>query len=129
MHVSRYDSKKLFVIFLVVMIALTIEIGISNIADILSKQAITFWGVTLFVVIAVIYVVGQYFILGLVKAKNEETEIKPRFLGISGKTVTIVQYFLTAIMVFVVLQIIITSHYYTNLLSAALRSAMDLLSF
>ena len=101
------------------MIALTIEIGISNIADILSKQAITFWGVTLFVVIAVIYVVGQYFILGLVKAKNEETEIKPRFLGISGKTVTIVQYFLTAIMVFVVLQIIITSHHYTNLLSAA----------
>jgi hypothetical protein len=119
LHVSRYDSKKLFVMFLVAMIALIIDIGISNIADILSKQAVTFWGVTLFVIIAVIYVLGQYFILGLVKAKNEETDTRRRFLNIASKTVTIVQYFLTAIMMFVVLQIIITSQFYTNLLSAA----------
>lgn len=77
----------------------------------------------------VIYVVGQYFILGLVKAKNKETDIKPHFLSISSKTVTIVLYFLTAITVFVVLQIIITSHYYTNLLSAATTISYGLAIF
>lgn len=76
-----------------------------------------------------IYVGGQYFILGLVKAKNKETDIKPHFLSISSKTVTIVQYFLTAIMVFVVLQIIITSDYYTDLLSAATTVSYGLAIF
>jgi hypothetical protein len=131
LQVPRYDSRKLFVIFSVVMVALAIEVGISTIADILSKQTITFWGVTLFVAIALIYIVGQYFILGLVKARKKETDQKlnKRFLTISSKTATIVQYLLSAIMVFVVLQIIIVSHYYTDLLAVSTALSYGLAIF
>jgi hypothetical protein len=47
--VSRYDSKKLFVIFLITMVALVIDSAIAGIADIVIQQVITFWGRVLFV--------------------------------------------------------------------------------
>ena len=78
--ISQYDGRKLFVMFLIVMVALVIEYGISNVADILSKQITTFQGIALFIVIAAIYVVGQYFILQMIKATNRESKIKANWL-------------------------------------------------
>lgn len=80
--------------FLIVMIALVIEYGISNVADILSKQITTFQGIALFIVIGIIYVVGQYFILEMIKAKNRESKIKAPFIEFVTKSVTIVNYVL-----------------------------------
>jgi hypothetical protein len=119
LKVSRYDRRKMFVTFLILMIALTIDVSISNIADILTSQTVTFWDIALFIAISDVYAVGQYLILGMVKAKNKESKIKSGYSRITNNIVTIVQYILTAIIVFVVLQIGVTSHYYSNLLSAA----------
>jgi hypothetical protein len=119
LRAPRYNNRQFFVIFLVVMAALMIDDLISIVADILSKLAVTFWGVALFIGIAAIYAFGQYFILEMVKAKNKESKVKPPNSKPLEKTVTLVQYVLTAIMVLVVLQIISISHYYTNLLTAS----------
>jgi hypothetical protein len=99
------------------MIAIVIEYGISNVADILSKQIITPEGIVLFIVIAAIYVVGQYLILQMIKAKNRESKVKIPFSRLIDKVVTVVNYVLAAIMVFVVFQIVVIAHFYTNLLS------------
>jgi hypothetical protein len=115
--------------FLIVMIALVIEYGISNVADILSKQITTFQGIALFIVIAAIYVVGQYFILEMIKAKNRESKIKAPFSKFVTKSVTIVNYVLAAIMIFIILQIAIISHYYTNLLSVSVAISYGLAIF
>ena len=74
LHVSRYDSKKLFVMFLIVIIAIQLDVGISNIVDIVNKQTVTFWGIVIFTIIAAIYILGQYFILQMVKAKIGRTK-------------------------------------------------------
>ena len=125
--ISRYDRRKLFITFLIVMIALAVDVFISSIADIVSNQTVTFWGLSLFIAISAVYIVGQYIILGMVKAKNKEAKVRSHYIKRLDMTVTIVQYVLTAIMVFVVLQIIVTSHYYTNLLSVLpLPLVMDL---
>jgi hypothetical protein len=117
----------MFLLFLVVMIALTIDIGISVVADIVAKQAVSLLGITLFVVISGIYCVGQFFILEMVKAKNRENRILSsnpnRFFD---RVVTIVQYVLVAIMILVVIQILSTSHYYTYLLIAAVAASYGL---
>jgi hypothetical protein len=117
--ISQYDRRKLLITFLVVMSIVIIDISISSIADIVSKQAVTFWGITLFIVISAVYTVGQYLILGMIKVKNKESKIQSRYGRTIDKTATIAQYALTAIMIFVVLQVIIASHYYASLLIAA----------
>lgn len=101
------------------MISLLIDASISIIADIVSKQTVTFWGIALFTVIAAIYVLGQYFILKIVKAKSKESKITQGNFSFLEKTMRIVRYVLIAIMVFVVLEIIVISHYHTNLLITA----------
>lgn len=70
--------------------ALVIEYGISNVDDILSKLIITPEGIVLFIVIAAIYVVGQYLILQMIKAKNRESKIKTPFSRLIDKLVTVV---------------------------------------
>jgi hypothetical protein len=111
------------------MIALIIDISISSIADIVSKQAVTFWGITLFIVISAVYTAGQYLILGMIKVKNKESKIQSLYGRTLDKTVIIVQYVLTAIMIFVVLQVVVTSHYYTSLLIAATTISYGLAIF
>jgi hypothetical protein len=101
------------------MAALTTDTLISSIADIVSKEITSAGGIALFVAISAAYVFGQYFILEMVKAKSRESKIRPAHARMLENTVTITQYALTAILVFTVLQIIITSQYNTVLLIAS----------
>lgn len=101
------------------MIALVIDLFISNIADIVSSQIVTFWGISLFVALSVVYVVGQYLIIGMVKTKNKEDNVSSYNVKKFDMAATILQYIVTAITLFVILQIIVTHNYYTSLLSAA----------
>src|SRR5690349_18492099 len=113
----QYDTKRFFVAFLVLIIALIIDIGISNIADIVSKQVANILGVALFTTIAAVYIFSQYFIRGMIKAKNKESNFRRGHILKLEKFVTIIQSILAGIMIFVVLEIIFTSQYYINLLT------------
>jgi nitrogen-specific signal transduction histidine kinase len=127
--VPRYDNRKLFLIFFLVATALVIDISISNVADIISKQAISVWGISLFIAISAIYTIGQYYILETVKAKTRISKIRAPFFSTLEMMVTIVQYTLTAITVIVVLQIVVISHYHTNLLTLATSASYGLAVF
>ena len=96
-----------------------IDATIGNLADIFRDFTVSFWGVALFVGFSITYGFGQYFLLNIVKAKNKEQDIKRTHFKMLEKTVTAVQYILIAIIVFVVLQIIFTSQYYTAVLNIA----------
>jgi hypothetical protein len=114
-----YSNRKIFVLFLILIVVQAIDATIGNLADIFRDFAVSFWGVALFVGFSIIYGFGQYFLLNIVKAKNKEQEIKRTHFKMLEKTVTAVQYILIAIMVFVVLQIIFASQYYTAVLNIA----------
>jgi len=126
MNSSGYNRRGLFVMFIIVMIALTIDVSISNVADIISKQAVSFWGIFLFTIIATICIMGLFFILQMIKAKNKDSKFRYRNIQKLEKTTTIVQYSLMGIMALVVLQIILTSHYYTTLLILAVAISYGL---
>jgi hypothetical protein len=111
----NYSEKKLFIVFFVMMTALVVENSISQVSDIVTDQIASFWGLALFVTIAAVYAVGQFFMLEIVKSKTRQ-----RTLGATMRTsesvITIVQYLLTSVVVFIILQMLFSSQYYKDLL-------------
>jgi putative Mn2+ efflux pump MntP len=71
-----YSNRKIFVLFLILIVMQAIDATIGNLADIFRDFAVSFWGVALFVGFSIIYCFGQYFLLTMIKAKNKEQEIE-----------------------------------------------------
>jgi hypothetical protein len=66
-----------------------------------------------FVIIAAVYSVGQYFILEFVKHRSIEIRAKDVHLRFIHLIIKVAQYFLVAVLIFVVLEILLTSSYHT----------------
>jgi signal transduction histidine kinase len=117
LHVSvtGYSNRIFFVIISIVVSSLIIDISLSNISDLISVS--TDWGFSVFIAIAIVYAVGQYLILEFVKQKSKKIRIKSQHINKLSTLITIVQYILTATIVFVTLQIIVNSYYYTSILT------------
>jgi hypothetical protein len=112
----EYSSRRFLIIFIVVMIALNFDAAIANDADILSKFAISFWGLLLFIMICLISVFGQYYILRVIKEKNRQAQLKPDINDQIEKLITIAQYTLIGLTAAVVFQLLGFNHYNTHLL-------------
>jgi signal transduction histidine kinase len=117
LHVSvtGYDNRIFLVIISIVVSSLIIDISLSNISDLISVS--TDWGFSAFIAIAIVYAVGQYLILEFVKQKSKKIRIKSRHINKLSTLITIAQYILTTTIVFVTLQIIMNSYYYTSILT------------
>lgn len=131
---QHYDRKKLFVVFLTLIAALTIDVEISDLAP-----SVTFRGIMTFTIVAGVFVVGQVVILSMIKAKNNEKDSKnyrqhrhrhnqprERLVVVVDKTVTITQYILLAVMLSIFIQIFAVSYYYTNLLTISVSASYGL---
>lgn len=113
----NFSRRKLFIAFFIVIIAQIIDATIGNLSDVLKQFTISLGGISLFLVISGICIFGQFFILGMVKKRNKDQIIKGIRFNTFERIVTIVQYALTAIMIIVAMQIIISSQYYTFLIN------------
>ncbi|MGA7543854.1 MAG: hypothetical protein WBW34_12400, partial [Nitrososphaeraceae archaeon] len=112
--VTVNSSRKFLVIISIVISSLIIDISLGNVSDIINVS--TSWGFSAFIGIAVVYAVGQYLILEFVKQKSKRIRMKSPHNKLST-IVTLVQYILTAIIVFIILQIFVNYYYYTSLLT------------
>lgn len=110
------------------MIALLVDLSVSQVADIVSRESITATGIATFVGIAVVFSIGQYYMLNMVKARNRMVGFKPPKIHAVEQLVTFVQYILIGIVFLVVLQILSIAHYYTNLLTVAVTLSYGLAS-
>jgi hypothetical protein len=108
-------SRKFLTIVSIAISSLIIDISLSNISDITSIS--TSRGFATFIVIAVVYVIGQYLILKFVKQKSKRIRSKLPHFNKLGTIITVIQYGLTAIIIFTLLQILVNSYYYTFLLN------------
>src|SRR5918995_1563310 len=113
--VAGYNSRKFLVVISIVVSLLIIDISLSNISDIVSVS--TSWGFAAFIAIAIVYAVGQYLILEFVKQKSKRIRMKSPHFNKLSTIMTIIQYVLTAIIVFIILQIFVNSYYYTSMLT------------
>ncbi|HEY9388117.1 MAG TPA: HAMP domain-containing sensor histidine kinase [Nitrososphaeraceae archaeon] len=116
---SKINNKAFFLVVAAVIFALIIDAMINFVADFVSDRIVSNWGITLFILVAIVCAAGQYFILEFVKHKIKEIRSKSKYLNTMHKVVTVVQYSLTGLMFFVILQILITRQYYLENLIAA----------
>lgn len=114
--VSRIDEKKLLVIVSIMVIAMMIDSEIGFVADFVAEMISSPTGIALFICIAVIFAVLQYFILGYVKKLSNESTTKALHLGVTHTAVIIAQYVLVAMIAFVIVQILVLSQYNTIIL-------------
>ena len=113
--VTGYSSRKFLVIISIVISALIIDISLSNISDMISVS--TNWGFAAFIAIAIVYAAGQYLILDFVKQKSKNIRFRSPHFNRLHTIMTIVQYVLTAIIVFIILQMFVYSYYPTSMLT------------
>jgi hypothetical protein len=116
-HVSAtgYNSRKFLVIISIVVSSLITDISLSNISDLISVS--TIWGFVSFIAIAIVYAVGQYLILDFVEQKSKSIRLKSPHFNKLRTIITIVQYVLTGIIIFIILQIFVNSYYYSFMLA------------
>jgi hypothetical protein len=114
--VSRFDGKKLLVLISIMVVAMMVDSEIGFVSDFLAEMISSPAGIALFVSIAIIFAVIQYFILGYVKELRKEGTAKALHLSRTHKAVTIAQYVLVAMIAFVIVQILVLSQYNTIVL-------------
>jgi hypothetical protein len=98
------------------MAAIVVEQSYSQVADFLSDQIASFWGIVLFVITSSMYLFGSFVILEMIKAKNRESGLTS--MRMVEFIITIIQYILSSIIVIVVLQVLFSSQYNKDLLTA-----------
>jgi hypothetical protein len=97
----------------VAIIVITIDSEIGYVADFIPEQISSRGGVFAFIVIAAIFVITQYFIIGHVKQSNKETRERVSRLLTLHTGVSVAQYILAAVIALVILQILLTQQYST----------------
>jgi hypothetical protein len=108
---SRFDSRNLLVLMIVVIITLIVDSEIAIVADFIPTKISSNFGLISFIGIAIVFAVSQYFILSSVKQTNKETRIKALHLRVTHLIVSIAQYVLAGILAFVIIQILTTQQY------------------
>jgi hypothetical protein len=116
----------------VLVASLIIDISLSRISNLgINQLSFASTKLAIFVAIGVVYVTGQYFILGWVSQKNtreSKTNEAPPF-DVIAASVTIVQLIITAILVVIIFQIFTESYYSTILLITATEISYSLAIF
>jgi hypothetical protein len=115
--------------FVLVIVVQIVDTVIGSLADILKEFTVSLSGVVLFVVMSVVYGFGQYSILGMVKSRNKEKQIRNKHFNVLENIVSIIQYFLLAALVLVVLQVLVNSGYSTIILRFATVISYGLAAF
>ena len=119
--ISKFGSRSVFIVIPFMIIAVIIDTSIIKISGFTTDRISPSLGIAIFTVMAVVYTVGQYLILGFVKSKiNEIISNKQLHLNVIHKVVSITQYAVIAILVSIILQMIITSGYNIFLVSVVL---------
>lgn len=121
----RSKDKRLFILFSAVVALLIPDTMINYVSDFIYPQLVKFWGVALFVLIAILFCIGQYYILNFVRRKSKEMRSKDLYLKTIHIIVTAAQSILAFLVILVVLEILFTSQYHTSILTVA--SAINLL--
>ena len=104
-------DKRLIVLMLVVTVTITIDSEIGYVADFVPEQVSSNTGIFVFILIAVIFAITQYFILDYVKQLNRETRQRVPHLTRLHTGISVAQYLLAVVIAIVILQILFIQQY------------------
>jgi hypothetical protein len=126
LFVPAFDSKKLFIIMIIVAVTLIVDTEISTISDMIPEKISSSIGLVTFVGIWMIFAVSQFYILAYVKKSNKESRVKARYLNLMHGIVTIAQFVLAGLIGLVILQMFIAHQYNTAMLYSAISISYGL---
>ena len=124
-----YNNTTILVVVSIVIASLIVDTLLVKISVVNSIQSDPNWRVAGFTVIGAVYVIGQYLVLSFVNHKSRTIMMKEKLhLKAIYKIVVIVQSVLTVILVYVLVQMVITSSYDIFMLIAAMTISYSLAS-
>jgi hypothetical protein len=110
----------IFVTVSIIIVAFLVDTSLNKISDLFTGQTPLGWRIFVFIVIGIIYLTGQFLLLGFVKSKIQETRTRLKLrLNIIHKMAMITQSALTAIFLFVLLEMFALSNYNVAILIVA----------
>jgi hypothetical protein len=125
-HSSHYaftkdSGKRAFIVVSIIFITLLLDTSIIRISD-LTLKSTSSWTIGFFAIIAAISLVGQNLILRFIKQKVDESTAVQKSLRLNSmyKVAVTVHYILAAILLFVILEMLMTSRYDVVLLTTAI---------
>ena len=118
-------------IFSIILITiLVVDTSLSKVSDLLGKRSYLGWSTSVYIVLTVAFAVAQVFLLRFTKKKIMDLGInKMPHLKLLHSMVTVTQYILIAIILFLSYQLIVTSHYNTVILAIVTTISLALALF
>jgi hypothetical protein len=117
---QQHENNKTFVIIILLISVLIIDISLFRISDLIRVYMTPVRTTSLFVFITVVYLLGQHILIRFARIRSRQIGQQGYLhLRALDKSVTITQYLLTGIIVFVLLQVLIFSEFYTSAVSVA----------
>jgi drug/metabolite transporter superfamily protein YnfA len=109
-------SNKTFIIIAAVTISfLSVELLLSNIS--LATSVSSYENIVIFVLVAIMFIVGQHLIFAFLRNNTRTVVNKSTSISLLAKAIIPFQYFLVAIILFIIFQMLVESRYSTWLLT------------
>jgi hypothetical protein len=105
------NSKKVSIIVYVVLASLVVDTILNQNEEIHAYLKSQGWDISVFIILAAIAMVGQYYILEFVKYRSSDIRSRAPHLDISHKVTTFLQYVIIIVFIFVVSEIVIIQQY------------------
>jgi hypothetical protein len=106
-----FSSKQLLILMIVVVITIAIDSEIGFVADFIPSQLSSNWGIAVFISMAIVFAITQYFLLAYVRQINKDTRSRVLHLGLTHSVVSIAQFILAGVLAIVILQILSLQQY------------------
>ena len=122
--ISRSNRTFVFVILSIVIVALIVDTSIVKVYRFITPPLSLEWDIAAFIAIAIIYIVVQFLLL-----KQVETRVKTGklfALNLIHKIIFLIQCVLTALLIFVILQIVLNSAYISIVVVIAIAISYSL---
>jgi hypothetical protein len=117
---QQHENNKTLAIIILLISVLIIDTSLFRISDLIRVYVTPIWATSLFVFMSVVYLLGQHILIRFARTKSRQIrELGYLHLKALDKSVTIIQYLLSGIIVFVLLQVVIFSEFYTSAVSMA----------
>lgn len=123
---QRYEARQIYLIASILIAFLLVDSVLNYIPDFAADFLASAGGFALFICVTAAYGMGWYFILKFIKQSSESLRAKVRMFNWMHAAVRVIQYILLAIIIGVILQMVVLSHYYTAMLTVATSISLGL---
>jgi hypothetical protein len=120
------NDRKISVVVYITLITIVVDTMINQNVHRLVSQNTSPFGISLFIAMTSVCVIGQYLILSFAKEKTREIRTKSRYIGILQTIATVVQFFLIGVLIVVMIFIIVLQQYPTITLATVTTATYGL---